>query len=201
MMARWTAAAWVVLFPLLAGPSPAFGQRHATKFFDLPVASCPRADTLLGSAGGEPRSVRATGVPDHDTIWLHAGEWLRTLEASIEVNGHEASDAPDSRLYITLDGGDKRSVLAHPDSLRFRLALDDSLFDLGPPHPGVQLSPKAPIGFDVWIGPLTLLALVRAHKVEARLGGVPIKTGDKFQRSLRASYRIAVCGVPPGAGS
>lgn len=56
MIARRTAAAWVVLFPLLAGPSPAFGQRHATKFFDLPVASCPRADTLLGSAGGEPRS-------------------------------------------------------------------------------------------------------------------------------------------------
>ncbi len=98
---------------------------------------------------------------------------------------------------MVLDGGAKRQFFASSDPQRFVLIIDDSLIDLGAPHTGVPLSPTAAIGFDVWVAPLVLSKLVRASTIQARLGGAAIETGDKFKRSLRAGYRVAMCGASP----
>ena len=197
-MTGLAAAACLSLLPLLALSSPLLGQHRAPKSFKLAVPSCPRADSLLGPANGEPQSLRAEAFPAQDTVRVYAGEMRKTLEASIRASRDGPIDDPDARLYMIVDGAAKRAMFASPDSLRFTLLIDDSLFDLGPPHIGVPRSPAAGIGFDVWIGPLMLSKLVRANRVEAHLGGATIQTGDNFQGSLRASYRVAVCGVPSG---
>ena len=185
------------LLVLLGTFAPLDGQRRASKSFKLSASSCPRADSLLGSPNDEPHSLRAAGIPDQDTIYVYAGETPRTLEASLPVSRRGPVDEPDAKFYIVLTDDAKRTFFASADPPRLVLVIDDSLIDLGPAHTGVPLSPRAPLGFDVWVSPLVLSKAVRATVVQARFGGVALKTGDGFQRSLRAGYRLALCGASP----
>jgi hypothetical protein len=185
------------LLVLLGVFAPLEGQQRAPKSFKLPASSCPRADSLLGSTMDEPQYLRAEGIPDQDTIHVYAGETPRTLEASLTASRRGPIDEPDAKFYIVLTDDAKRTFFASADAPRFVLVIDDSLIDLGPAHTGVPLSPRAPLGFDVWVSPLVLSKVVRANTVQARLGGVALKTGETFQRSLRAGYRVALCGASP----
>ena len=183
---------------LVLGVTPQLaGQRHAPKSVKVPVTSCWRADSLLGPANDEPKSLRGEAFPDRDTIRVYAGDTRKGLEASLLATTRASAEDPDARVYMVVDGAAKRGLFRSADPLRFILRLDDSLFDLGPPRVGRPLSPAAPIGFNIWIGPLMLSKLVRANRVEANLGGAPLETGNDFIGSLRASYRVALCGAPP----
>jgi hypothetical protein len=170
------------------------GQHHAAKSFNVPVASCPRADSLLGPLTDEPSSLRAESFPGRDTIRVYAGDTRAGLEASLSADTHAPIDEPDARIYVILSGAAKRAFFRSADSLRFMMRIDDSLFDLVPPHVGMPLSSVAPVGFDIWIGPFTLSKMVRANQLEANLGGAAIATGKGFLGSLRAGYRVALCG-------
>src|SRR5690242_4517979 len=140
-MVRSGARVSLALVSSLASFAPLSGQRPAPKSFKLPAFSCPRADSLLGPANGEPKSLRAEAVPDQDTIRVYVGEMPRTVEASLRVSRRGPIDDPDAQFYMVLDGGAKRQFFASPDPQRFLLIIDDSLIDLGPPHTGMPLSP------------------------------------------------------------
>ena len=197
MTALLPTAAHLSLALLLAVTPQLASQRRAPKSLKLSVRSCSRADSLLGPANDEPKSLRAEAFPDRDTIRVYAGDTRNGLEASVLASTRASTDDPDARVYMIVGGEAKRALFRSADSLRFTLRIDDSLFDLGPPHVGRPLSPAAPIGFDIWIGPLILSKLVRANRVEATVGGAPIETSKDFVRSLRASYRVALCGALP----
>ena len=197
MTAPWPTAAHLGLAIVLGVTPQLAGQRRAPKSVTVPVTSCSRADSLLGPANDEPKSVRAEAFADRDSIRVYAGDTRKGLEASLLAATRASAEDPDARVYVVVDGAAKRALFRSADPLRFTLRLDDSLFDLGPPHVGRPLTPAAPIGFDIWIGPLMLSKLVRANRVEASLGGAPIETSKDFVGSLRASYRLALCGAPP----
>ena len=197
MTAPWPTAAHLGLAIVLGVTPQLAGQRRAPKSVTVPVTSCSRADSLLGPANDEPKSVRAEAFADRDSIRVYAGDTRKGLEASLLAATRASAEDPDARVYVVVDGAAKRALFRSADPLRFTLRLDDSLFDLGPPHVGRPLTPAAPIGFDIWIGPLMLSKLVRANRVEANLGGAPIETSKDFVGSLRASYRLALCGAPP----
>ncbi len=88
----------LALVSLLAAFAPLDGQRGAPKSFKLPASSCPRVDSLVGAANDEPKSLRAEGVPDQDTIRVYVGETPRTLEASLRVSrrGQSMNRTPSS---------------------------------------------------------------------------------------------------------
>jgi len=197
MTAPWPTAAHLGLAIVLGVTPQLAGQRRAPKSVTVPVTSCSRADSLLGPANDEPKSVRAEAFADRDSIRVYAGDTRKGLEASLLAATRASAEDPDARVYVVVDGAAKRALFRSADPLRFTLRLDDSLFDLGPPHVGRPLTPAAPIGFDIWIGPLMLSKLVRANRVEASLGEAPIETSKDFVGSLRASYRLALCGAPP----
>src|SRR5256885_8621954 len=161
---------------LVLGVTPQLaGQRHAPKSVKVPVTSCWRADSLLGPANDEPKSLRGEAFPDRDTIRVYAGDTRKGLEASLLATTRASAEDPDARVYMVVDGAAKRALFRSADPLRFILRLDDSLFDLGPPRVGRPLSPAAPIGFDIWIRPLMLSKLARANKAAANVGGAPLE--------------------------
>src|SRR2546423_5326642 len=180
MTAPWPTAAHLGLALVLGITPQLAGQRHAPKSVKVPVTPCSRADSLLGPANDEPKSLRAEAFPDRDTIRVYAGDTRKGLEASLLATTRASAEDPDALVYMVVDGAAKRGLFRSADPLRFTLRLDDSLFDLGPPHVGRPPSPAAAIGFDHWIGALMVSELVPAHRVEGTLGGAPFEHRDDF---------------------
>jgi hypothetical protein len=191
-----TIVSWSLL-SLLGATSQLAGQRGGHKSLTLSSTTCSRADSVLGAPKNEPKALRGEFFAGRDTVQVHAGDRRSGLEATLPASSSAGIDDPDARFYIIVAGTSKQTLFRSSASLRFTLTIDDSLYDLGPPHPGIPLSPAASVGFDVWIAPFILSKLVRAKTVEARLGGAAVETGDKFLASLRAGYRIALCGARP----
>ena len=198
------AVAALVLVALRAMPLSGQHKRPALQPVVLATTICAEAASLLAKPATLLGETSAYYDPAADTTFIltpqrqHNG---RSILVTTRRPGRSPTPSPGANLVLMIGGGARELIHPYerPDERQLALLLDDSLrLTLGPMHLHPSRPDSGPMGdvnprLTVFLGPASLLALVRADTAVAILGerSFPLSTDELAD--IRALYIQASC--------
>jgi hypothetical protein len=182
---------------LISVPSGLTAQTWAP----VAVATCMRADSLLGAPSG---TGRVQGIYDakRDTIYLLAGSprpaKTTELSGNLALHHGESVDSPALQFNLMLRGPDAAKAFSADDSPPLTLILSDTglisfgMLERRRYESGIKAS-SVPISFR--LAPRSYLSLIQAGKAEMHVGDFVYAMTPTQQRDFTALYRVAICGT------
>jgi hypothetical protein len=187
---------------LLGATTGAFAQ-GSSLVPQMSMVSCTYADSLLGD-DWERGKITAGRAPNGDIVLISRAPGRITtsieLDVTVEYRDRTAPRDPPGRLkMVVFNDRGLATALANTDTASLALVLDDSLtFNLGVPQEGqvTGATRTAHLSLYVALPRAAFLALARARKGEATIGGRSYPIARSLLRAISGTYRTAVCAAP-----
>ena len=191
------------LVVLAAMQTPTANRQSERRVPEVRVTSCPYADSLLGSdwdRGG----VTASRDPE-GTVYVSSstGGTIRTtilLDVTSSYRDSTPPRDPHGQLHmLVFDDRKLAEALTRADTTNLVILLDDTLaFNLGSPIEGEVRGATRNrfLSVNVSLPRSAYLAMARARKGRASIGGRTYPIGRELLKDVSRSYRAIVCMAP-----
>jgi hypothetical protein len=166
------------------------------------VATCTRADSLLGAPSGAAGRVQGIYDAKRDTIYLLAGSpkpaQTTELSGNLALHHGESVDSPALQFNLLLRGPDAVKAFSAGVSTALTLSLGDTtliMFGVLERRRFESSIKASSVPISLWLAPHSFLALIQAEKAEMHVGDFAYAMTAAQRRDFTALYRVAVCGT------